>query len=61
VDLADPNDVLIAENRIEQIQHRREYVTEQLAGGPGTKVGTAYKLETGEIIYMAETNQTSGT
>lgn len=35
-------------------------VTEQLAGGQGTKVGIAYKLETGEIIYVAETNQTSG-
>lgn len=33
-------------------------VTEQLAGGQGDKVGTAYKLETGEIVYMPETNQT---
>jgi hypothetical protein len=35
-------------------------VTEQLAGGHGTKVGTAYKFETGEVIYVAETNQTFG-
>ena len=33
-------------------------VTEQHAGGQGDKVGTAYKLEIGEIIYMPETNQT---
>ncbi|MFZ2071447.1 MAG: DUF2149 domain-containing protein [Halobacteriota archaeon] len=33
-------------------------VTEQVAGGQGSKVGTAYKLETGEIIYVPESNQT---
>lgn len=29
-------------------------VTEQLASGTGKKVGTAYKLKTGEIIYVPE-------
>lgn len=29
-------------------------MTEQLAGGQGSKIGTAYRLETGEVIYMPE-------
>ena len=34
-------------------------VTEQISEGQGSKVGTAYKLENGEIIYVPETNQTA--
>ncbi|KAF5430693.1 hypothetical protein C5S36_12420 [Candidatus Methanophagaceae archaeon] len=34
-------------------------VTEQISEGQGAKVGTAYKLENGEIIYVPEINQTS--
>ncbi len=33
-------------------------MTEQLAGGQGSKIGTAYRLETGEVIYMPE-NETN--
>ena len=29
-------------------------MTEQLMGGQGSKIGTAYRLETGEVIYMPE-------
>jgi hypothetical protein len=29
-------------------------MTEQLAGGQGVKMGTAYRLETGEVIYIPE-------
>ncbi len=29
-------------------------MTEQIAGGQGSKIGTAYRLETGEVIYMPE-------
>ncbi len=34
-------------------------MTDQLAGGQGSKIGTAYRLETGEVIYMPE-NGTAG-
>ncbi len=30
-------------------------MTEQIMGGQGSKIGTAYRLETGEVIYMPET------
>ncbi|MEA1907557.1 MAG: DUF2149 domain-containing protein [Euryarchaeota archaeon] len=29
-------------------------MTEQIMGGQGSKIGTAYRLETGEVIYMPE-------
>jgi hypothetical protein len=29
-------------------------MTEQIAGGQGVKMGTAYRLETGEVIYIPE-------
>ena len=29
-------------------------MTEQIMGGQGNKIGTAYRLETGEVIYMPE-------
>jgi hypothetical protein len=29
-------------------------MTEELAGGQGHKLGTAYRLETGEVIYVPE-------
>ncbi len=29
-------------------------MTEQILGGQGSKIGTAYRLETGEVIYMPE-------
>ena len=29
-------------------------MTEQILGGQGNKIGTAYRLETGEVIYMPE-------
>ena len=28
--------------------------TEKIAGGQGRKIGTAYRLETGEVIYVPE-------
>ena len=34
-------------------------MTDQLAGGQGSKIGTAYRLETGEVIYLPE-NGTAG-
>ncbi|OFV65802.1 MAG: hypothetical protein SBU_001211 [Candidatus Syntrophoarchaeum butanivorans] len=33
--------------------------TEKIAGGQGRKIGTAYRLETGEVIYVPE-NATDG-
>ncbi|MHC1567148.1 MAG: DUF2149 domain-containing protein [Candidatus Syntropharchaeia archaeon] len=33
--------------------------TEKIAGGQGIKIGTAYRLETGEVIYVPE-NGTDG-
>ncbi len=29
-------------------------MTEQIMGGQGSKIGTAYRLDTGEVIYMPE-------
>ncbi|MCD6203490.1 MAG: DUF2149 domain-containing protein, partial [Methanophagales archaeon] len=29
-------------------------MTEQVAGGQGRKLGTAYRLTTGEVIYVPE-------
>ena len=29
-------------------------MTEQIMGGQGSKIGTAYRLESGEVIYMPE-------
>ncbi len=33
-------------------------MTEELAGGQGSKMGTAYRLETGEIIYVPDDETT---
>lgn len=34
-------------------------MTDRIAGGQGSKIGTAYRLETGEVVYMPE-NGTGG-
>ncbi|WP_369425301.1 DUF2149 domain-containing protein [Methanothrix sp.] len=35
-------------------------MTEQLGGGQGTRIGTAYRLRSGQVIYVPE-NETSTT
>lgn len=34
--------------------------TEKIAGGQGTKLGTAYRLDTGEVIYIPENTTSEG-
>ncbi|WP_281175263.1 DUF2149 domain-containing protein [Methanogenium cariaci] len=29
-------------------------MTDQVSGGQGTKMGTAYRLETGQVIYVPD-------
>jgi len=47
----DPNmQVIIKDKEMIKVMN----MTEQIAGGQGSKIGTAYRLETGEVIYMPE-------
>ena len=46
--------VIIKENETIKILN----ATEKIAGGQGTKLGEAYRLDTGEVIYIPE-NKTS--
>ncbi|HID26917.1 MAG TPA: DUF2149 domain-containing protein [Methanosarcinales archaeon] len=34
-------------------------MTDKLAGGQGTKIGTAYRLKTGEVVYVPENTTTN--
>lgn len=33
-------------------------MTEEISGGQGSKMGTAYRLQSGEIIYVPDTEET---
>ena len=47
----DPNmQVIIKDNETIKVMN----MSEQIAGGEGAKIGIAYRLETGEVIYVPE-------
>jgi hypothetical protein len=37
---------------------KRYNISEEIAGGEGTKLGSAYRLKTGEIVYVPDINET---
>jgi hypothetical protein len=47
----DPNMQIIIKD-MDQIQVLN--MTEKMAGGQGTKMGTAYRLENGQVVYVPE-------